>query len=272
LLRGDEYLSAEGGLVTGISPERMLDEFKRKARPFIDFLPQNDFEWLFIMQHHGVPTRLLDWTSNALVALYFAVNGLRPTKNKSLDEDLFKNAEFCDDAAAIYLINPIKVNEALHVGISDPVDVACDFEQWGSYCRPMESKSSPISTYAPICITAPQVSPRIRAQSGLFTLHGSNIWELDYYTVLRPLITKILIPYDAAFAIQSQLHSFGITESFIFPDLDGVAREIRSEELRKYAWERRRHLIALDGNVKNAESGAMKKKVKTRTVNKPKVT
>jgi len=52
---------------------RMFRRFVERAIPYLDFMPRNDWEWLATAQHYGLPTRLLDWTRNPLVALYFAV-------------------------------------------------------------------------------------------------------------------------------------------------------------------------------------------------------
>jgi len=65
--------------------QRLLSQFKREARPYLNIEPVNDWEWLALAQHYGLPTRFLDWTQSPLVALYFALEG----------EEYFNSSVWC---------------------------------------------------------------------------------------------------------------------------------------------------------------------------------
>jgi len=69
------FIGKRGSLSREEYERWLLDQFKRKAFPFLETVPQNDWEWLTLAQHHGIPTRMLDWTTNPLVALFFAIFG-----------------------------------------------------------------------------------------------------------------------------------------------------------------------------------------------------
>jgi hypothetical protein len=261
-LRGDESIRASGTVSTGPSPERILDDFKRRALPFVEVLPRNDFEWLFLMQHHGAPTRLLDWTTNALVALYFAVERIQDaySRTEGPGEQLNEgHDEFDNGSAAVFVMNPRALNKAFHTNIADPVDIAANYAHWEPYSRPMDIPTQNFDTYGPVCIVAPHVSPRIRAQSGQFTLHGTNLDPIDYYNDARPLLTKVLIAFGDAVRVRSELSTVGITPSFIFPGLDGVAKEVRENESRVFAWERSRYLQQLASNRASAHRRGAKR-------------
>lgn len=230
-----QMLTSEGGHVTGISPENMFYEFKSRAVPFLNREPSNNFEWMFLMQHYGVPTRLLDWTTNALVALFFAIES-NPTSDEewnyedSPSEHFMERDEFCSEGAAVFAISPSELNN-LTVSKPSKIYICEEADEWNHYFEPMNNEGS---NFLPIAVQSSHIDTRIRSQSGHFTLHGSNIWALDYYDSLRKIMHKIFIPYGVVPQMLKNLQALGITESFIYPGLESLSRDIKRSEAFRF--------------------------------------
>jgi hypothetical protein len=197
---------------------RLLTRFKQRSVPFVQTrLPEDNWENLFLMQHYGVPTRLLDWSENALVGLWFA---LQPSPCTSPDEV----------SAAVWVFDPVSWNRKVFEhqtytrGVLSAGEVQLDGYAPGATVDLMNT--------APVALYGTHNSPRIVAQRGVFTIAGKDRGSLEAFAqgADYPTLTKILIPGNAQKSMLEELRRIGVTESMIYPDLPGLAQELRVTE------------------------------------------
>ena len=174
------------------------------------------------MQHHRVPTRLLDWSENPFVAFYFAAMSARFTVSST-------GVQIFDGDAAIWILNPVKWNQKSleHITFDGGVLGTTDNE-----LRPYQ----PTSSFAgmnkhPVALYDAHNSSRIVAQRGVFTIFGQELKSMDeVYDISKfpkDCLTKIILKKAVLPSMRKSILAYGITESVIYPDLDGLASEMR---------------------------------------------
>jgi hypothetical protein len=173
---------------------RTLEDFKRRALPYVNRVPTNEWEWLFLAQHHGLPTRLLDWSSNPLVALYFATESLQ-------DID---GAIYAGDFPCIYLGGKQVTGDAGRSTV-DP------------------ARTNPFDIRGVHVIRPQHSNQRYVNQCSLFTIQDNPTQPISYTQVV-----KYLIAGSSKERFQQILSAFGINRLFLFPTLDNLVSEIRS--------------------------------------------
>jgi FRG domain len=200
----------------------VISRFRQRSIPYL-LAPLSDdaLNTLFLMQHFKVPTRLLDWTENPYVALYFALTTARSLLN---GPDVVHD---CD--AAIWVLDPAAWNSKA-VAFTPPVGIVSppNNEVLNSY---LPSKDITYRKGEPVALYGMYNSPRIVAQRGTFCLFGKSRkpMETTYIDNGYPQdsLEKLLIPRDQINGLLKSLMRIGITDSVVYPDLDGLALEIR---------------------------------------------
>lgn len=197
---------------------RLIVQFRRHAYEHYHRLP-TEWETMFLARHHGLPTRLLDWTSNPLVALYFAA--------------FYENQDLIAPEPANFTTRPgdmLSVDGTVWAvqrrsGVEE-IDVFCDDQ-------------SPLEIPGIKLIYPFNPTPRMTAQSGVFTLHADP-WTNVVECAGRPYaaseldiarLVKWRIPSSCKTEIVLELERMSVNNRTLFPDLEGLAKGLWQSEI-----------------------------------------
>jgi hypothetical protein len=193
--------------------EHILRNFIRYSRPFFQAPPVNDWEVLVAAQHHGLPTRFLDWTYSPLVAAHFATLGVPADKRDRV----------------IWRLDWQRVHERFELPpIAMPIqdlarmfgDEAEEFTPWALFRR--RAKDKPFACM----VEPPSLDSRIVMQSAVFTLCSDKTRAFDEFLEAHGLgdaLTRLRIPAKEVSRLRDQLDMASVDERRLFPDLDGLA-------------------------------------------------
>lgn len=199
--------------------KEILLRFRQQSMPYLPRMKRENTNYLFLMQHYGVPTRLLDWSENPFVGLYFALSKVVHPIEK-YDTSV---------SSAVWILDPTSWNQHLLERISYPGGVLSADDQLVSSYLP-DSDIAHRNSY-PIAIYGDYNSPRIAAQKGVFTLFGKEVAPMEEMAATgrfpAACLRKIEIAGNVVVNIYRSLVAFGLTSAVVFPDLDGLAKDFR---------------------------------------------
>jgi hypothetical protein len=170
--------------------------------------PEHNDQWLYVMQHVGVPTRLLDWTEGLLQAAFFGLNGT-------------------EGDAIVWMMDPNQLNEMSGVRGMDPNEFPIP---WGNAESPAEIniqaafQKGAIGTPYPIAFIPTYIHPRMAVQRSTFTVHGKKKVGID--TIGMPRLVRFEIEGTYRQHLLEDLRLLGISYRSLFPDLDGLGKDV----------------------------------------------
>lgn len=199
----------------------LMNRFKQNAHEFLEQRPQGEWEWMLLARHHGLPSRLLDWTENPLVGLFFASDGY--------------DSRHSESNGALWCLSPPDLNQVASNGtiredvlpmLLDEEDLSPADEFLTLYKTSRVVSAMTTDSRPPAAAISIRTTKRIQAQLGVFTIHHADAKPLDEWEGASH-VWKYVVPSEAKVSIQEELRSSGVTALTLFPDLDNVAREAR---------------------------------------------
>jgi len=204
-------------------------EFKRRARSMVPDIDENDnWSWYFLIQHYGGPTRLLDWTQDAAIALFFALNTDIDDANDPIITCLTPTA------LLYYAYDELGYEKTLSGKVLYPGDNPSD--KWLANIIVSDDNFSTELPSSPIALLPSYLNPRITAQRSCFTLFGNRMdgFYMNGKHIVCPLcnsriFNKLIIDGKSKNDLRKELIKIGITNGKIYPGLDGLCKEITYE-------------------------------------------
>lgn len=198
---------------------QLMVRFRQRSIPYHSRDLSNDWEAVFFMQHYGVPTRLLDWTENPLTGLHFAMMSAPKKANQTQ----------YTKSAAIWILDPVKWNQTAlkHVSYTgEPLTAGDEGLKGYSPLSPHEDMAK-----HPVALYGAHNSARIVAQQGVFTIFGTDQTPMEKLVKKKTFpsnaLCRVVVPAGRIPSMRKSLLNQGITESTIFPDFEGLARETK---------------------------------------------
>lgn len=230
IFRTEDYESAKA------VEQHYRAEFKREAITKLKgkLIDINDWNLYFIMQHYGVPTRLLDWTESALISLYFSINSKEYTTDDKVvwvlnphkwnSEVLKKWSKGRVKSSAIYFPQTDKKNKMFDEDEKLNLD---EYLRHYLYQETPNKRMNVEDVKHPYAIYPYYLDDRMRNQTSCFTIHDQNIHNLSEHMVGKDCLRKIIISNEHLKEIKNELKILGITDSLVFPDLEGISKSIQ---------------------------------------------
>jgi hypothetical protein len=200
----------------------LLHRFRRRAYPHVE-RAMTAGEAIFLARHHGLPTRLLDWTANALVALYFTCIEYAEGDNRKDGKIWAMRRRSQEKDLDAFEIAQQKDEEELFRFFANSAE---DIKE--------DKLKHAIRMVHPF-----YNSPRILAQDGAFTIHSNPRISMEDYKGTKFTKDRLdidglwcwRVPGERKTGIVRQLSGLGITHRTVYPDLDGIARSLRETEV-----------------------------------------